>query len=168
MNHLGNFLKQKLTEMNMSERELSTYCGISHSYLNQLIKGKNPRTNKPISPTLETIKKLSNGLKIPITRLQSIAYGFHAEGGTGGSKHFLEHLEENGAHKSGIPVGLDGQKIVPVEMLEQIKEAEKFLNSIGANPYEHSEKEWAELMDDLQLIVKLHMEKRRSKCGKGV
>lgn len=75
MNYLGRFLKKRLTELKMSEREISARCGISHSYLNQLIKGVNPGTRKNISPTLATFEKLAQGFGVSVEKLQMISRG---------------------------------------------------------------------------------------------
>jgi len=79
MNYLGKYLKKKLKELKVSEREISAKCGISHSYLNQLIKGVNPSTKKNISPTLITFEKLSIGLGVSVEFLQKVARGIILE-----------------------------------------------------------------------------------------
>jgi len=46
--------------------------GISHAYLNKLEKGRDVRTGKPITPTIETLVKISEGLKIPTKKFMNI------------------------------------------------------------------------------------------------
>lgn len=53
----------------MSQRDFGKKCGLSHTYIAALEKNIDPRTNKPISPTLDTIKYVSKGLNISIDEL---------------------------------------------------------------------------------------------------
>ncbi|NLU50662.1 MAG: helix-turn-helix domain-containing protein [Syntrophomonadaceae bacterium] len=62
MNTLGEFIGSVRRRKGLSLRDLATRCGLSHSYIDSLEKGLDPRTGKPVSPTLETIQKLADGL----------------------------------------------------------------------------------------------------------
>lgn len=73
MDSLGPFIQKKRKERGLSLRDFSVLCGLSHSYLDSLEKGKDPRTSKPVSPTIDTIKKLAKGLGLPINDLINIA-----------------------------------------------------------------------------------------------
>lgn len=73
MNKLGEYIRNKRKEHGLSLRECARLCDISHSYLDSLEKGKDPRTNKPVSPTIETLKKISKGLGVPINELLEAA-----------------------------------------------------------------------------------------------
>ncbi|MDD3014462.1 MAG: helix-turn-helix transcriptional regulator [Candidatus Gastranaerophilales bacterium] len=163
MNYLGNFLNKKIKEMQISEREISSRCGISHSYINQIIKGVNPRTGKSISPTLSTFEKLSKGLGISADDLQKIARGFSEEevfNNEDNKSKFLEELEKKST-KEGVPVGTKKDKVIPWEIWNQIKEAQNFITCLGLDPSEQSDEEWSDLINDIQLIVKLHMAKKQ-------
>jgi transcriptional regulator with XRE-family HTH domain len=163
MNYLGKFLNKKLKEMQISEREISTRCGISHSYINQIIKGVNPRTGKPISPTLSTFEKLSSGIGISADDLQKIARGFSEDevfNVKDNKSKFLEELEKTST-KQGIPVGTKKDKIIPWEIWNQIKEAQDFIGCLGLDPSEQTAEEWEDLINDIQLVVKLHMAKKQ-------
>jgi transcriptional regulator with XRE-family HTH domain len=163
MNYLGMFLDKKIKELHISEREISSRCGISHSYINQIIKGVNPRTGKPISPTLSTFEKLSNGLGISIEDLQKIARGYSEEevfNKNYEKSKFLEDLEKNST-KAGIPVGSRKDKVIPWEIWNQIKEAQNFISCLGLDPSEQTDEQWADLISDIQLVVKLHMAKKQ-------
>ncbi|MEN6326043.1 MAG: XRE family transcriptional regulator [Syntrophomonas sp.] len=72
-NELGKFLKRIRAEKDLSLRELSARTGLSHSYLNNLENGADPRTGKPVSPTLPTLDKLAKGLDVPIDNIICIA-----------------------------------------------------------------------------------------------
>ncbi len=65
-NKLGKMLLELRTEKGMSLRDFSEYLSISHAYLSKLEKGVDPRTGRPIMPTIDTLKKISDGLKIPM------------------------------------------------------------------------------------------------------
>lgn len=72
-NDLGKFLKTIRAEKDLSLRELSVRTGLSHSYLNNLENGADPRTGNPVSPTLPTLNKLAKGLEVPIDKIIDIA-----------------------------------------------------------------------------------------------
>jgi transcriptional regulator with XRE-family HTH domain len=163
MNYLGNFLEKKIKSLQISEREISTRCGISHSYINQIIKGVNPRTGKSISPTLTTFEKLANGLGVPIEDLQKIARGFSEEevfNKTNFKSQFFEDMENN-ATKEGVPVGTKKDKIIPWEIWNQIKEAQSFIECLGIDPSDQTEADWESLIKDIQLVVQLHLAKKK-------
>lgn len=72
MNQLGKFIKQKRKELGLSLRDFAEMCEISHSYLDNLEKGRDARSGKPVSPTIETLQKLASGLKITIVEILRI------------------------------------------------------------------------------------------------
>lgn len=55
---LGKFIKQYREDNNLSLREFSKSCELSHSYISKLEKGVDSKTGKPVIPTVETIKKI--------------------------------------------------------------------------------------------------------------
>lgn len=63
MSNLGEFIKQKRTEKNISTRELARRSGVSQPYISQL------ENNKDISPTNDMLKKLAKGLGISYIEL---------------------------------------------------------------------------------------------------
>lgn len=72
-NKLGGFLRKERKKKNMSLRDFSEYLGISHTYLNKLENGIDPRTSKPVSPTIETLKQISNAMNISLDTLLQIS-----------------------------------------------------------------------------------------------
>lgn len=50
----------------MSQRDFAKKCGLSHTYIAALEKNIDPRTGKPIAPTLDTVKYISEGMNISI------------------------------------------------------------------------------------------------------
>ena len=55
--------------MNISQREFSRRCNLSNSYISFIEKDMNPKTGKPLVPTLEQYKKLADGMGISVHRL---------------------------------------------------------------------------------------------------
>jgi len=165
LNYLGEFIKKKLNEKKLSERELARICNLSHSYLNQLISGTNPKTKKQISPTLSTLSKLSNGLDLSVEVLQKIALGIPEETIVSNNNNrlkFLNNLEKYSSDE-GILVGAKANRVISWEIWNQIKEAQVFLDNLGLDPSEHTEKDWQDLIHDISLIVKIHSEKKKNK-----
>ena len=154
MNKLGKYIEQSLQEHNMSERELAARCGISHSYINQLIKGVNPKTNKPISPTISMLQKLSTGLGVSIDNLQNLI----SDSSQSKQVNFVEEFEKKGT-KEGIPVGNNSDRIIPWELWNEIKSAQSFIECIGIDPSSYSQEDWEELLNDIRLVVKIHQAK---------
>jgi transcriptional regulator with XRE-family HTH domain len=75
-NKLGKYIEQRQKELDLSLRELADRCGLSHSYIDSLKKGIDPRTSKPVSPTIETMDKLAKGLNVTLFQLLVVSgYG---------------------------------------------------------------------------------------------
>ena len=75
MKKLGDIIKEYRIEHSLSLREFSDICHISHSYIDKLEKGIDPRNGKPVIPTLDIIEKLSRALGITIIDLlEQIGY----------------------------------------------------------------------------------------------
>lgn len=55
--------------MNISQREFSRRCDLSNTYISFLENEKNPKTGKPMVPTLEIYKKLADGMEITVHHL---------------------------------------------------------------------------------------------------
>lgn len=66
---IGSVLKEARLQKGISLRELSDQIGISHAYVNKLEKGINPQTGREVTPTMDTIVKIANGLSIPVKEL---------------------------------------------------------------------------------------------------
>lgn len=63
---LDEIIKTYRSEHNISMQELADRCGLSKGYISMLENDFTPATtNKKITPSVETVKKLSAGLNIP-------------------------------------------------------------------------------------------------------
>jgi transcriptional regulator with XRE-family HTH domain len=150
MNYLGKYLKKRLKELKMSEREISTKCGISHSYLNQLIKGVNPSTKKNISPTLGTFEKLSFGFGVSVDFLQKVARGLADEN--------PETLWDKPSQQS---VNGTGKQLYSTDLVDQIKDFQDFMVEIGFNKNSSSGEEWKTLISELKETVQKHIQEQK-------
>ena len=59
---LGAWIKKYRKEHAMSMQDMADRCGFSKAYIGQLEKGINPKTGKPISPTIHTMEKIAKGV----------------------------------------------------------------------------------------------------------
>lgn len=66
---LSTLIKEYREKHHISIRELANQTNLSAGYIHKLEKGIDPRTNKPIIPTVDTINKLSLGMNIPTDEL---------------------------------------------------------------------------------------------------
>lgn len=64
--YLGDLIKKYRTENKISQRDFAKLCNLSHTYIAALEKNIDSRTGKPIAPTLDTVKYVSNAMNMPI------------------------------------------------------------------------------------------------------
>ena len=55
--------------MNISQREFSRRCDLSNVYISFIENEYNPRTGRPITPTLEIYQKIANGMGMTVHQL---------------------------------------------------------------------------------------------------
>ena len=66
---LSKIIEQYLKIENVSVEELAKKCGFSKGYISMLKNGINPRSKKPIAPTLKSLEKLAYGMGMDIDNL---------------------------------------------------------------------------------------------------
>ena len=66
---LGEIIKKYRKKNNLSLRAFASKCGLSYTYISMLEKNIDYRTGKPIAPTLDSVKYISNAMNIPIDDL---------------------------------------------------------------------------------------------------
>ncbi|MCM3271144.1 helix-turn-helix domain-containing protein [Paenibacillus elgii] len=66
---IGEFLKSLRVKSNLTLREASLKSGLSHTYILYLEQGKRPGSNNAITPSPETLKKLSIAYDYPYEEL---------------------------------------------------------------------------------------------------
>ena len=72
-NLFGYYIYNIRKQQHKSLRECAKDCGISHTHIDSLEKGKDFRTGKKVSPTPETIEKIAKGLMIDETSLFNLS-----------------------------------------------------------------------------------------------
>lgn len=66
---LGDLIVKYRTDHGMSQRQFANICGLSNGYVSMLEKGKNPATNRPVTPTIPQLKKMANGMGMTLMEL---------------------------------------------------------------------------------------------------
>ena len=64
--NLGEIIKEYRQEHNLSLQDFANKIGTSRSYIHMLEKNLNPSTNKPINPSIETLKSLADAMEMDI------------------------------------------------------------------------------------------------------
>lgn len=63
-NNIGQYVKMRRTAMKMSLREFGALCGMSHTHIDSIEKGYDPRTGREVNITAQTLTKLSQALGV--------------------------------------------------------------------------------------------------------
>lgn len=63
---LGDLVKSYRESHNISMDEFSKMCALSKGYISMLENNINPRSNKPIAPTLPTVKKIATAMNVDV------------------------------------------------------------------------------------------------------
>lgn len=66
---LGDMIKKYREENEMSLQDFAERIGTSRSYIHMLEKNVNPTTNKPINPSIETLKLLAYAMNMDLQYL---------------------------------------------------------------------------------------------------
>ena len=66
---LGDLIAQYRSVHSLSQRQFASHCGLSNGYVSMLEKGKNPATNKPVTPTIPQLKKIAAGMGMTLMDL---------------------------------------------------------------------------------------------------
>lgn len=66
-NKLGEFIRKYRGKQSL--REFASKCGISHTHLDSIEKGIDPRTGKSVRITIETLKKIANAMNMSVNDL---------------------------------------------------------------------------------------------------
>lgn len=57
------------SEKKLSQRQFALRCGLSNGYISMIERGENPKTGQPITPTLQKLKQLANGMGMSLSEL---------------------------------------------------------------------------------------------------
>lgn len=66
---IGEYISIYLTEHSMSQRQFAKRCNLSNGYISMLINNVNPRTGKPLVPSLSALLAISSGMGITLDEL---------------------------------------------------------------------------------------------------
>ena len=67
--HIGKFIDNYLKENNMSQRQFAKVCNLSNGYISMLINNMNPKTGRPLVPSLTALLSISKGMGISLDEL---------------------------------------------------------------------------------------------------
>ena len=113
---VGDFVRAKRESMGLSLREFGDLCQISHTTIDIIEKGYDPRTRKAVNITNGTFGKLAKGMNVPVYRLVELS-----EGIDGGS----EKSYNSSSRGIKIPVLGSIQAGIPIEAVEDILDYEE-------------------------------------------
>lgn len=66
---ISEFISRYLNENKLSQRQFAKNCGLSNGYISMLINNENPKTKKPLVPSLSALISLSKGMGITVDEL---------------------------------------------------------------------------------------------------
>lgn len=130
---LGNFVREYRKEHGLSLRDFGKICGISHTTIDCIEKGYDPRTGKSINITNATISRLSNAMGVSPATLVDLSLGddkFHrvAGGWMSESAMLLEVTKDkppNVTSQNKIPVLGEVAAGIPIEAVTDIVDYEE-------------------------------------------
>lgn len=73
LKEIGDKLREIRLKKNLSLREAAEKVGLSHTYLNALEKGHDPRTGRAMNPSARTLVRIAEGYGIPLEELLRMA-----------------------------------------------------------------------------------------------
>lgn len=115
---LGDIIKQYREQHQMSLQDFADLIGTSRSYIHMLEKNINPSTDKPISPSIETLKLLASAMNMDLEFLLRLLNNdqeiFLDE------KEYQKQFEDDILKKLGA-IPLSSIKTVPIPILRYSK-----------------------------------------------
>ena len=66
---LSEIVRNYRLEHDLSQREFAKRCGVTNSYISFIENECNPKTGRPMTPTIEQYKKLADGMSISVQEL---------------------------------------------------------------------------------------------------
>lgn len=72
INKLSQFIREKRGDMSL--RDFGKLCdNLSHTQIDSIERGVDPRTGKPVRPTIDTLKRISKGVGVKVSFLAALA-----------------------------------------------------------------------------------------------
>lgn len=66
---LSEIIRKYRADHDMSQREFAKRCNLSNSYISFIENECNPKTGRPMTPTIEQYKKIADGMSITVQEL---------------------------------------------------------------------------------------------------
>ena len=70
---LSEIIAEYRTQHGLSQRQFAAQCGLSNGYISLLEKQMNPKTGKPVTPSLINLKKIAQGLHTSLDDILTMA-----------------------------------------------------------------------------------------------
>ena len=112
INRISEIVRKKRSELGLSLREFGALCGMSHTHIDSIEKGYDPRTNKETNLTSQTITKLANALGMSEAEL-------------------LGEDTPKAATRKQLKLALFGDADAPDRLLDEVMRYAKFIRSEG-------------------------------------
>jgi repressor LexA len=113
--------KRKKTGLGMTMEDLANKSGLSKGYISMLEKGENPKTKKPIIPSIETFMGLAHALALDIDKMIGVIEpGQKISLASRGKTSWEKTLAKNHEVKNLVPVLGRVQAGLPIEAVENI------------------------------------------------
>lgn len=69
---LSEIVSNYRAEHYLTVEEFAERCGLSKGYISMIEREVNPRNNKPISPTFDSIKKIAHGMSMTVNEFAAL------------------------------------------------------------------------------------------------
>ena len=66
---LGEIIQEYREKNHLSQRQFAAACGLSNGYISMLEKGRHPKTDEPIIPSLSVLTRIANVMGCPLREL---------------------------------------------------------------------------------------------------
>ncbi len=66
---IGEYINNYLLTNQLSQRQFAKQCGLSNGYISMLINNVNPKTGKPMIPSLSALLAIAKGMRITLDEL---------------------------------------------------------------------------------------------------
>lgn len=140
MDSIGEMIKKYRQEHGMSMEEFASRCGLSKAYISLIERGKNTRSDKPIVPSIDTVKAIANVLGVDLNvLLRSMGYDapmntvITIEPGYGGNGYYAEPdaaaLADELLHNEDLRVLFSASRDLTEE---QMRDAYKYIKYLKA------------------------------------
>lgn len=121
MENIGDLIREYRQSHGLSMEEFGKRVGLSKAYISLIERGKNTRSNKPIVPSIDTMKAIADGLEMDLdVLLRSIDPS--------------QKIKINNTRPKGVQIPVLGRVVagVPLEAVEEILDYEEITPELAA------------------------------------